>query len=88
MLYTLICARLPFWLEPVSDLEELDLDSIYASIRYSPVLFAGKLWKGVSEELKDLVCGLLEKDPSRRLSAEAALEHPWFAQAREMCEVA
>ncbi|GLC43460.1 hypothetical protein PLESTB_001559600 [Pleodorina starrii] len=87
-LYLLICNRLPFWLEPVDQLEHfLDQQSIDTAIQYSPVLFASTHWRGVSEDLKDLICCLLEKDPARRLTAEAAMQHPWFANAKEMCRL-
>ena len=32
----------------------------------------------VSEEVRDLIDKLLEKDPEKRPSAKEALEHPWF----------
>ncbi|KAG2430768.1 hypothetical protein HYH02_013607 [Chlamydomonas schloesseri] len=86
-MYMLLCGRLPFWLESVPQLEALDMDSINLGIMYNPVLFAGAQWKGVSEPLKELICGLLEKDPARRLTAAQAMEHPWFAAAKEMCAV-
>ncbi|GFR48242.1 hypothetical protein Agub_g10105 [Astrephomene gubernaculifera] len=88
MLFMLICNRLPFWLEPIPYLEQLDMDSIHDAIRYNPVLFAGPKWRGVSEELKDLICGLLEKDPARRLTAAKAMEHPWFESTKDMCTLA
>lgn len=87
MLYTLVSNRLPFWLEPVGDLELLDVDAVYSSILHSPVIFAGARWRGVSEPLKDLICSLLEKDPEQRLTAAQALEHPWFAAAQETCSM-
>ncbi|PNW88874.1 hypothetical protein CHLRE_01g048650v5 [Chlamydomonas reinhardtii] len=86
-MYMLLCGKLPFWLESVPQLEQLDMDSINLGIMYNPVLFAGAQWKGVSEQLKDLICGLLEKDPARRLTAAQAMEHPWFAAAKETCAV-
>ncbi|PNH11578.1 Calcium-dependent protein kinase 13 [Tetrabaena socialis] len=86
-LYMLVCNRLPFWLEPIPQLECFDLDAINGGIQYSPVLFAGAKWRGVSEELKDLICGLLEKDPARRLTSEQAKQHSWFANAKEMCQL-
>ena len=30
------------------------------------------------EDFKDLVCGLMNFDPAKRLTAHEALEHPWF----------
>lgn len=38
----------------------------------------GELWSNVSEEAKDLVNLLLQKDPQKRLSADQILLHPWF----------
>eukprot|EP01017_Pseudomicrothorax_dubius_P029670 TRINITY_DN3629_c0_g1_i1.p1 TRINITY_DN3629_c0_g1~~TRINITY_DN3629_c0_g1_i1.p1 ORF type:complete len:240 (-),score=65.46 TRINITY_DN3629_c0_g1_i1:155-874(-) len=32
----------------------------------------------LSQEARSLLCGLLENDPSKRLSAQQALNHPWF----------
>ncbi|KXZ55059.1 hypothetical protein GPECTOR_3g217 [Gonium pectorale] len=86
-LYMLVCNRMPFWLEPISALESSDIEAINLAIRYNPVLFAGAQWRGVSEDLKDLICGLLEKDPARRLTAEQAMQHAWFTSARDMCLV-
>jgi len=39
-------------------------------------------WKTVSEEAKDLVKKLLQKDPEARLSAEQALAHPFIEKRR------
>lgn len=36
------------------------------------------LWKDVDEDLKHLVGGLTNFDPSKRLTAREALEHRWF----------
>ncbi|KAI0201524.1 kinase-like domain-containing protein [Astrocystis sublimbata] len=36
------------------------------------------LWQGVDPELKDLVGGLTNFDPEKRLTAREALEHSWF----------
>ena len=37
----------------------------------------------VSQPAKDLVLKLLERDPTKRLSAEEALNHPWIALRSE-----
>ena len=39
-------------------------------------------WTTVSEDCKDFVKKVLVKDPSIRLSAEEALNHPWIAKNR------
>jgi len=38
-------------------------------------------WDSVSSEAKDFIKSLLEVDPSKRLSAQQALEHPWVARS-------
>ena len=38
----------------------------------------------VSEESRDLMIKMLEKNPNKRLTAEEALEHPWFAGVEEI----
>jgi serine/threonine protein kinase len=40
------------------------------------------LQNGYSASLKDLLHGLLTLDVSKRLTAQEALEHPWFTEAR------
>ncbi|QSS54054.1 calcium/calmodulin dependent protein kinase [Histoplasma capsulatum var. duboisii H88] len=36
------------------------------------------LWKGVDPVFKDLIAGLTDLDPKKRLTAQGALKHPWF----------
>lgn len=38
------------------------------------------LWRGVDADFKDLICGLTNFDPAKRLSAHDALAHRWFAE--------
>jgi len=40
--------------------------------------FKDSEWEGVSENAKDLIRKLLEYSPEKRLSADEALNHPWF----------
>lgn len=40
----------------------------------------GQAWQDISAECKDFIRSLLHMDPSKRLSAQAALEHPWIAR--------
>lgn len=37
------------------------------------------LWKAANANARDIVLKLLERDPAARLSASAALAHPWLA---------
>jgi calcium-dependent protein kinase len=38
-------------------------------------------WDAVSATARDFICSLLRKEPSERLTAPQALQHPWFATA-------
>merc|ERR1719443_165422 len=40
-------------------------------------------WNGVSAEAKDFVRSLMEVNPTKRLSAQQALEHPWITNTRD-----
>ena len=44
------------------------------------VRFDGPLWAKVSEEGKDFLSKLLDRDYNSRLSAADALQHPWIAK--------
>lgn len=39
---------------------------------------SGPKWESISPQAKDLIRGLLELDPKKRLTAVEAIEHPWF----------
>ncbi|KAF4658785.1 hypothetical protein FOL47_007825 [Perkinsus chesapeaki] len=46
------------------------------------VEFPEKWWGGVSEEAKDLIRRLMERDCGKRLTAAEAWEHPWMKRYR------
>jgi calcium-dependent protein kinase len=45
--------------------------------------FRAELWDGISSDAKDFVQCLLDVNPQTRLTARAALEHKWIADASE-----
>lgn len=47
-------------------------------------VMTGDRWRGISESAKDLVVRLLELDPSIRLNATVALQHPWLEEGLEL----
>eukprot|EP00903_Cladosiphon_okamuranus_P019693 g18097.t1 len=64
MLYQMISGRLPF---------------IPARVCVTkPVSFPSAVWADVNVGVKNLIEGLLEKEPSQRLTATQALQHPWI----------
>lgn len=36
-----------------------------------------------SQNLKDLVAAMLQKNPNDRITAQAAMDHPWFKSVQE-----
>ena len=71
VMFMLLCGYPPFWGKT--------MDKLLLSISGARPNFTYPRWEFVSEEATDLVQKLLEKDPSKRLSAREALLHPWLA---------
>jgi calcium-dependent protein kinase len=46
---------------------------ILLAVKSGPYTLSGDLWKKRSEDVKDFIRGLLERDPKKRLSAKQAL---------------
>ena len=46
-----------------------------------------KLQDCISKEARDMLTGLLEKDPVKRLTTRAILAHPWMADAKDTFEL-
>ena len=56
-----------------------DEHEIAKNVVYSKVNFEKKpIWKEISDEAKDFITKLLEKDLKKRIEMKEALEHPWF----------
>ena len=54
-------------------------DQIIKSVKKGVYSLSAPEWDSISPEAKDLVSSLLQFDPSKRFSAEQALNHPWFS---------
>jgi serine/threonine protein kinase len=76
ILYILISGRHPFDLTGCST-----EDQVLQRVKTEPVSFLLPVWHGVPAETKELIRGLLHKDPRHRLSAEQVLEHPAIIEA-------
>lgn len=55
-----------------------DLEVIVEKTVMEDLFLDGKFWSNVSEEAKDLLYRLLDKDPNYRISVKDALDHPWI----------
>jgi len=79
IMYLLLSGRMPF-----GDGKNNDM-TIDAILKH-PLDLSPKAFLSVSEEAKGLLIGLLRKDSSQRLTAEAARDHPWFKEIRTRTE--
>eukprot|EP00928_Gymnodinium_smaydae_P070790 TRINITY_DN5455_c0_g1_i1.p1 TRINITY_DN5455_c0_g1~~TRINITY_DN5455_c0_g1_i1.p1 ORF type:complete len:1216 (+),score=283.50 TRINITY_DN5455_c0_g1_i1:77-3724(+) len=68
VVYYLLSGTLPY---EVSSLSELKI------AHGKPLDLEANPWRNVSEDAKSFVLGLLEMDPSKRLSVTQALDHEW-----------
>ena len=67
LLYVVLAGQLPF-----------DTNSLSQQIMNAEVNYQSPVWKGISAEAKDLINKLIVVDPSKRLTVEQALRHPWI----------
>ena len=71
MTYLMLSGSLPF--------SGKDEHEIAKNVVYSKVNFEKKpIWKEISDEAKDFITKLLDKDLKTRIEVKTALEHPWF----------
>jgi calcium-dependent protein kinase len=70
ILYVFLCGYPPF--------EGDSNTQIFKNILNQKLAFDPKEWSGVSDKAKDLLALMLERDPTKRLTAHGALSHEWF----------
>lgn len=70
ILYILLCGYPPFYGN--NDVE------ILRRVRRGTYKLVGKDWDPISDGAKDLIQNLIVLDPSKRLTSEEALHHPWI----------
>ena len=68
--FVLLSGRLPFDGQTEED--------TFTKIKYLNYHFEDECWNTISDDGKDFIESLLQKDPNDRLSAEKALKHSWF----------
>ena len=65
--------------EPPFNDPKADNDAIMKKVEIGTYDIDNGVWRSISDEAKDLVRKMLTYDPAERISAEAALAHPWIA---------
>ncbi|XP_020246402.1 calcium-dependent protein kinase 29-like isoform X2 [Asparagus officinalis] len=73
ILYILLCGVPPFWAE--TD------EGIMQKILHSDFDLEREPWSKISNNAKDLVRCMLDRNPDTRLTANQVLEHPWLLNA-------
>jgi len=56
-----------------------NMNDIRTNILYAKLTFNNPRWNEISDPAKDLLKGLLEKNPSERIDFQSAEAHEWFA---------
>ena len=75
ILYILLCGFPPFY--------EEELPALFDQILKGRYDFPSPWWDNISAEAKDLVRKMLTVDPKKRITAEAAMTHPWIGKASD-----
>jgi calcium/calmodulin-dependent protein kinase I len=57
-----------------------DVDELFDNVVKGNYQFHDDFWSEVSDEAKDFIRGLLNIQAETRMTAEAALRHPWVSQ--------
>ena len=83
VLYIMVSGRLPFDESP-DDICEINKNKDMnkeneIKLKYGLSKREPKYLENMSDELRDLLKGLLNKDPNKRLNIEQILNHPWFS---------
>jgi calcium-dependent protein kinase len=76
LLYQLLTGRFPFW----EDIRNLSLQQVWQAILSQRIDMGAPELRKVSPAAKDLLTGLLERDPDSRLTPKQALDHPWVRE--------
>ncbi|KAJ9523991.1 hypothetical protein QJQ45_022363 [Haematococcus lacustris] len=76
MCHQLLTGRLPF--DDHRNPNNPSITAIWRSILNDSLAFDKPWWADISEDAKDFVRQLCDRDPSKRPTAKEALQHPWL----------
>lgn len=75
--FTCIVPAVPFRLVGYPPFNFEDNEELMECSRKGKYFFESPFWDDISAEAKHFVSSLMTLDPSQRLSAQQALNHPW-----------
>lgn len=75
VLYAMLYGTVPFKANNMTELQKMIIKANYT------------LADGISEQAKDLLKQLLEKEPEQRITISGILSHPWMRDAKEIVEL-
>ena len=75
VLYAMLYGIVPFRATHMAELQKMIIKAEY------------KLQDCISKEARDILSGLLEKDPAKRLTTLQIMAHPWMADAKDTVEL-
>ncbi|CAG8494369.1 13473_t:CDS:2 [Acaulospora colombiana] len=73
IMYTMLCGYQPFYGD--------DQNALFESIMRGQYDYEEDYWAGISVHATDLIDKMLTLDPSKRITAQEALQHQWFQSA-------
>ncbi|XP_072167009.1 calcium/calmodulin-dependent protein kinase type IV-like [Diadema setosum] len=71
--YILLCGFEPFY-------DDRGDTAVYKKILKADYAFISPWWDDISQSAKDFISSLLKLDPKKRLTAAAAMQHPWVRE--------
>ncbi|KAL4447878.1 hypothetical protein ABPG75_005097 [Micractinium tetrahymenae] len=85
--YLLLTGRLPypFWERLYVQKKPVTADEMHREIRSAELDFRSPPWDTLSDDARDLVQSLLQRDEAKRPTAEQALQHRWLQDAAPGC---
>lgn len=76
-LYQLSSRRLPFW-DTYGPCKASSIDEVESAVRHAVIPFNYGPWFKMSRGGKEFISLCLTRDPTKRLTPEEALQHPWL----------